>query len=81
MIEQWGGEIVDITSLKTIYFPIVFSTSNPNIKAQFVRRVDTGVPRGVFSIVNTSENEFHGEIAVSTQYTTGSYLQWKAVGY
>lgn len=81
LIEQWGGEIVDITSLKTIYFPIVFSTSNPNIKAQFVRRVDTGVPRGVFSIVNTSENEFHGEIAVSTQYTTGSYLQWKAVGY
>lgn len=81
LIEQWGKTQITTTSNTTINFIIQHGTVCTNLTTQFARQVDTGVPRGIFSVVSIGTTSFNGQIQVSTDYTKDAYLYWSAAGY
>ena len=81
LIKQWGKTQITTTSNTAINFIIQHGTACTNLTTQFARQIDTGVPRGIFSVVSIGTTSFNGQIQVSTDYTKDAYLYWSAAGY
>ena len=81
LIRQWGKTQITTTSNTTINFIIQHGTACTNLTTQFSRQIDTGVPRGIFSVVSIGTTSFNGQIQVATEYTKDAYLYWSAAGY